>query len=125
MIRFKQKGNFKKTENFLDYIKKQKFLNSLDKYGRRGVEALAAATPVDSGLTARSWDYKIEKTSDHVAIIWTNSNIVKGYPIAIILDYGHGTGNGGYVSGRHYISPAIQPIFDEIAENAWKEVSEA
>ena len=125
MIRFKQKGNFKKTENFLDFVKKQKFLGSLDKYGRLGVEALSNATPVDSGLTARSWDYKIEKTNDYVAIVWTNDNIVEGYPIAIILDYGHATGNGGYVSGRHYIMPAIQPIFDEIAEKAWKEVCEA
>lgn len=123
MIRFKQKGNFNRTKNFLDFLKKRKFLKSLDKYGRMGVEALSAATPVDTGLTANSWNYKIEKTNDHVAIIWTNSNIVKGVPIAVILDYGHGTGGGGYVKGRHYISPAITPIFDAIADNAWKEVS--
>lgn len=125
MIRFKQKGNFKKTENFLDSIRKFKFLKNLDKYGKKGVQALSAATPVDTGLTARSWDYRIDKTNDYVAIVWTNSNIVNGYPIAVILDYGHGNGRGGYVSGRHYIAPAIQPIFDEIAEDAWKEVSEA
>ena len=123
MIRFKQKGNFNKTKNFLDFLKKQKFLKSLDKYGRMGVEALSAATPVDTGLTSNSWDYKIEKTADLVSIIWTNSNIVKGVPIAVILDYGYGTGGGGYVKGRHYIAPAIKPIFDDIAENAWKEVS--
>lgn len=125
MIRFKQTGNFKKTEKFLDNLKRRKFLNSLDKYGKMGVEALAAATPVDSGLTARSWNYRIDQTDTRVSIIWTNSNIVKGYPIAIILDYGHATGNGGYVSGRHYIQPAIQPVFDEIVEKAWKEVTKA
>ena len=124
-IKFKHKGNFKKTENLLDFIVKQKFLHNLNKYGRRGVEALRLATPVDTGLTARSWDYRIEKKKDQVSIIWTNSNIVDGYPIAIILDYGHGTGGGGYVKGRHFIAPAIQPIFDEIAEDAWKEVSNA
>lgn len=123
MIRFKHKGNFNKTKNLLDFLKKQQFLKSLHKYGRKGVEALSAATPVDTGLTANSWDYKIEKTPDQVSIIWTNSNIVKGVPIAVILDYGHATGGGGYVKGRHYIAPAIKPIFDEIAENAWKEVS--
>lgn len=125
MIRFKQKGDFKKTTNLLIFLKKQKFLRSLDKYGRMGVEALSAATPVDTGLTANSWSYSIERRDDYVAIYWKNSNIVKGVPIAVILDYGHGTGGGGYVKGRHYIKPAIQPIFDEIAENAWKEVSEA
>lgn len=125
MIRFVQKGNFTKTTNFLDFIKKQKFLMSLDKYGQKGVDALRNATPVDSGTTANSWGYRIEKSGSGATITWTNSNINKGVPIAIILDVGHGTGNGGYVKGRHYISPAIQPIFDEIAENAWKEVSNA
>lgn len=125
MIRFKQKGDFKKTTNLLLFLKKQQFLKSLDKYGRMGVEALSAATPVDTGLTARSWSYTIEKKHDYAAIYWKNSNIVNGVPIAVILDYGHATGGGGYVRGRHYIAPAIQPIFDEIAENAWKEVSEA
>lgn len=125
MIRFVQKGNFNKTTNFLEFLKKQQFLKSLDKYGRQGVEALRSATPKDTGLTANSWDYKIERRPDQVTITWTNSNIVKGVPIAIILDYGHGTGTGGYVKGRHYISPAIQPVFDEIAANAWKEVTNA
>lgn len=125
MIRFVQKGNFTKTTNFLDFIKKQKFLMSLDKYGQKGVDALRNATPVDSGTTANSWGYRIDKSGSGATITWINSNINKGVPIAIILDVGHGTGNGGYVKGRHYISPAIQPIFDEIAENAWKEVSNA
>lgn len=125
MIRFKQKGDFKKTTNLLIFLKKQKFLRSLDKYGRMGVEALSAATPVDTGLTANSWYYKIQKNEYQASITWCNSNIVKGYPIAIILNYGHGTGGGGYVKGRHYISPAIRPVFDEIAKNAWKEVSDA
>lgn len=123
MIRFKQKGNFQKTEKFIEKVRNWQYLIHLTKYGAMGVEALSAATPVDSGLTARSWDYKIEILKDTASIVWTNSNIVKGYPIAIILDYGHATGNGGYVSGRHYISPAIQPIFDKLAEDAWKEVS--
>lgn len=124
-IKFRHKGTFKKTENLLDFIAKKKFVGNLDKYGRLGVEALRDATPKDTGITAESWDYKIMENKYGIGIAWTNANIVDGYPIAIILDIGHGTRNGGYVKGRHYLSPAIQPIFDEIAENAWKEVSNA
>lgn len=99
------------------------FFRNLEKYAREGVTALASATPVDSGETAASWDYEIQKGNGKVSIYWTNSNINDGVPIAVILQYGHGTNGGGYVQGRDYINPAIRPIFDKIAENAWKEVT--
>lgn len=95
----------------------------LDKYGREGVAALASATPVDTGLTAKSWYYKIENKKGSVTISFLNSNIQNGVPIAIILQYGHGTGTGGWVEGRDYINPAIQPIFDRIVAEAWREVT--
>ncbi len=95
----------------------------LERYGRAGVSALAAATPKDSGLTAASWGYEITHNRKETAIIFTNSNISNGVNIAIILQYGHGTGNGGYVAGRDYINPAIQPIFDKMANEAWREVT--
>lgn len=123
MITFSHKGDFKKTFNFLNRCKKLDF-KDLMKYGQMGVEALRDATPKDSGLTADSWYYQITKRKDgSVSIEFLNSNIVDGVPIAIILQYGHGTRNGGYVEGRDYINPAIRPIFDEIAENLWKEVT--
>lgn len=123
MIRVKQKGDFSKTERFLNKAQRKDFYRSLDKYARAGVTALASATPIDSGRTASSWDYEIVKEKDRVSIYWTNSNINKGVPIAVILQYGHGTNGGGYVQGRDYINPAIQPIFDQIAESVWKEVT--
>ena len=123
MITFRHKGDFKKTERYLKRVKGINFQELLDKYGREGVAALASATPVDTGLTASSWYYKIEKTSGSVSITFNNSNIQNGVPIAIILQYGHGTRNGGWVQGRDYINPAIQPIFDSITENAWREVT--
>jgi hypothetical protein len=89
-----------------------------------GVNALAAATPVDTGITASSWDYTIVEEDGKTSIIWTNSNVVKGQNIAVILNYGHGTRNGGYVVGRNYIEPALAPVFDEIAAKAWQEVTE-
>lgn len=121
MITFSHKGDFKKTMNFLKRAEKLDF-RDLMKYGQKGVEALREATPKDSGLTADSWYYQIRKTENGISLEFCNSNIVDGVPIAIILQYGHGTRNGGYVQGRDYINPAIQPIFDEIAENLWKEV---
>ena len=123
MISFHQKGNFSKTTRYLERAKEAIHLGYLDEYGRAGVAALAAATPVDSGLTANSWYYKIENRSGSAKIVFHNSNIQNGVPIAIILQYGHGTRNGGWVQGRDYINPAIQPIFDEIAERAWKGVT--
>lgn len=123
MISFRQKGDFSKLTRFLERAKEAVHLGDLDKYGRAGVAALASATPVDSGETARSWYYKITNRDGSATISFHNSNIQNGVPIAIILQYGHGTGTGGWVEGRDYINPAIQPIFDQIAESAWKEVA--
>ena len=123
MIRFRHKGNFSKTTRFLERAKEIVNLSELDKYGREGVSALASATPVDSGLTAQSWYYEIEHNRGYSTITFNNSNIQNGIPIAILLQYGHGTRNGGWVQGRDYINPAIQPIFDRLANDAWKEVT--
>ena len=123
MITFVQKGNFNNTNRFLSLVQKINFRRILHKYGAIGVQALASATPVQSGKTADSWDYEIEGGLNDASIIWTNDNINEGVNIAVILHYGHGTGTGGYVEGRGYITPAIQPIFDKIAEDAWREVT--
>ena len=123
MISFRQKGDFSRTTKFLERTKNAIKIGELDRYGREGVQALASATPVDSGKTASSWYYKIKREQGSVSITFHNSNIQNGVPIAIILQYGHGTRNGGWVEGRDYINPAIQPIFDKIANNAWKEVT--
>jgi hypothetical protein len=123
MIRCTVKGDFKKTRNVLKRALKLDFNSLLEKYAEEGVEALKAATPVVTGKTAESWGYEIVEEPGRISIYWTNSNVVNYIPIAIVLDYGHATGNGGYVQGRHYISPAIQPIFDKIADAAWKEVT--
>lgn len=122
-IDFRHKGDFSNLERFLERAKKEEYLKILNKYGQKGVNALASATPVDSGVTATSWYYEIEKRRGSTAIVFYNSNVNKGVPIAIILQYGHGTGTGGWVEGRDYINPAIQPIFDEITNSAWKEVT--
>ena len=123
MISFRQKGDFSKLTRFLEKAKNVVRVGDLDKYGREGVAALASATPVDSGLTASSWYYEIENKNGSVKIQFNNSNIQNGVPIAIILQYGHGTGSGGWVQGRDYINPAIQPIFDRITDEAWREVT--
>ena len=123
MITFRQKGDFSKLTRFLERAKESIKLGVLDKYGRAGVEALSSATPIDTGLTASSWYYKIENSNGVARLTFNNSNIQNGVPIAIILQYGHGTGYGGWVEGRDYINPAIQPIFDKIADDAWKEVT--
>ena len=125
MISFRQKGDFSNLTNFLERAKNVIHIGDLDKYGKAGVAALSSATPVDTGLTASSWSYEIENKNGSVIIFFKNSNIQNGVPIAIILQYGHGTRNGGWVQGRDYINPAIQPIFDEIANNAWKEVTKS
>ena len=124
MIKFKQKGDFSKLTKFLEKTKEVVKLEDLDRFGKAGVSALASATPVETGLTANSWYYKIERDNGSATISFHNSNIQNGVPIAIILQYGHGTRNGGWVQGRDYINPAIQPIFDQIANEAWKEVTE-
>ena len=123
MISFRQKGDFSKLTKYLEKVKEGFDVGLLDKYGQAGVRALASATPVDTGLTANSWYYKIEKSKGSVSIAFYNSNIQNGVPIAVILQYGHGTKNGGWVQGRDYINPAIRPIFDAIVEDAWKEVT--
>lgn len=123
MITFRQKGDFSKLTNFLERAKKAVKHSDLDRFGKAGVDALASATPVDSGLTASSWYYKIEIKNGSASISFHNSNIQNGVPIAIILQMGHGTRNGGWVEGRDYINPAIQPIFDKIAREAWEEVT--
>lgn len=125
MISFRQKGDFSKTLQYLGRVKNAAKLNDLDKYGREGVAALKSATPVKTGKTASSWYYEIVRGKGSVSITFNNSNIQNGVPIAIILQYGHGTGTGGWVEGRDYINPAIQPIFDKIAENAWREVTKS
>lgn len=123
MITFKHKGDFSKLTKFLERAKNVVRIGDLDKYGREGVAALSAATPVDSGLTASSWNYEIVHKDGSVSITFNNTNIQNGVPIAVILQYGHGTRNGGWVQGRDYINPAIQPIFDRIANDAWREVT--
>ena len=123
MIKFRQKGDYSKFTRYLERIKEVVKLGDFDKYGRAGVAALASATPVESGVTAASWRYEINHNQNSVSISFYNDNINKGVPIAIILQYGHGTGTGGWVEGKDYINPAIQPIFDKITEDAWKEVT--
>lgn len=123
MISFRQKGDFSKTTRFLERAKNAIHLGMFDKYGRAGVAALSSATPIESGLTASSWNYTIEKGNGSIRIVFGNSNIQNGVPIAIILQYGHGTGTGGWVEGRDYINPSIQPVFDEIVKAAWREVT--
>lgn len=124
MIRFKHRGSFDKTEKFL---KKNLKLDDaakriLVKYAERGLVALKAATPVDTGKTANSWYYEIESQNGTTKIVWKNSNIVNGIPIAIILQYGHETGTGGYVQGLDYINPALKSVFESISEELWSEV---
>lgn len=122
MITFKHRGDFSKTERFLKRGNKLEYLDLLHSYGRAGVEALANATPVDSGVTASSWDYKIVKSAWGLTVSWFNTNVVSGTPIAIVLQYGHATRNGGFVQGIDYINPAIKPIFDSLADSIWRVV---
>lgn len=123
MITFRQKGDFTKLTRFLEKAKNAAHLGDLDKYGRAGVEALASATPTETGLTANSWYYEIENHDGVARIKFCNSNIQNGVPIAIILQYGHITGTGGWVEGVDYINPALRPIFEKIANEAWREVT--
>lgn len=123
MVTLTQKGDFKNLNSWLERIKEGFDIGILDKYGAAGVKALASATPIDSGKTASSWNYEIQHDKNGASVIFTNSNINEGVPIAIILQYGHGNGKGGYVQGRDYINPAVAPVFDEMAEAAWKEVT--
>lgn len=125
-ITVKSKGDFAKATQYLNRLKKSGIdLNTFYKYGVQGVLALSQNTPVDTGLTAASWEFEIQQTKDQIKLKFNNTNIQNGVPIAIILQYGHATRNGGWVEGRDYINPAIQPLFDKLAEDAWKEVSNA
>lgn len=123
MIKISHRGDFSKTEKFLKKNLRSDYLNVLSKYGEIGVDALASATPVETEATANSWSYEIEKRRGYVTLVWYNSNTNKGVNIAVILQYGHGTRNGGYVQGRDYINPTMRPIFDKIASDAWREVT--
>ena len=123
MIKFVHKGSFKNTEAFLNRNKKMDVYKILTSYAEQGVETLRENTPKDSGETADSWSYEIVESARGYRIYWRNSHVNKGIPIAILIQYGHGTGTGGYVQGRDFINPAIQLIFDKIADEAWKEVT--
>ena len=123
MFTLTSKGDWKKTYKFLQILQSKKYFQVLDKYGRMGVQALSNATPIDSGKTASSWGYEIKNGKDSTTIYFTNDNVNKNVNIAIILQYGHGTGTGGYVQGRDYINPAIQPVFDKMANDVWREVT--
>ena len=123
MIRIRQKGDFKKTEKLLKKSFGKNYRSVLEKYARQGVRALSDATPKESGETAASWGYEIIQNEGYLSIVWNNGNVNRGVNIAVILQYGHGTRNGGYVQGTDYINPALKPIFDKMAEAAWKEVT--
>lgn len=123
MITLRQRGNFEKTTKLLEKMKKADYVRILERYGREGVAALAAATPKDSGLTAQSWYYELRINRFSYTLTWKNSHIVDGVPIAIILQYGHGTKNGGHVEGRDYINPAMRPIFDKMVNDILREVA--
>ena len=123
MLTLRQKGDFSKLTKYLMKAKDAVRKCNFDQYGKQGVAALESATPKDTGLTASSWRYEIEHTNGRTSITFYNDNVQNGIPIAIILQYGHATRNGGWVQGRDYINPALQPIFDKIAEKAWEEVT--
>ena len=125
VITITHKGNFRNTERFLNRMSKGDIFNTLSSYGARGVAALASATPVDTGLTASSWTYSVDQSRGTHSIIWENTNVITGTPVVIWLQFGHGTGTGGYVAGRDFINPAIKPIFDDIANSVWREVTSA
>lgn len=125
MISVKSTGSFKKIESFLKKMNDEQIFSVLDSLGQRGVNALASATPVDSGLTSQSWTYEVTHNRGKHGIVWKNTNVHNGVNIALILQYGHGTGTGGWVNGYDYINPAIRPVFDEIADEVWKQVKNA
>lgn len=122
LLTLRSKGSFRNTEKFLKKSLGRDYRKILEKYAKQGVDALSSATPVKTGLTAILWDYEIIQNKSSISICWKNSHVINGVNIAIILQYGHGTRNGGYVEGIDYINPALKPIFEELAEAAWKEV---
>lgn len=124
MIQFSSHGSFSKTLSFIGYLKSDKMFSDLNAYGRQGVDALRSATPVDSGLTAESWEYRIVKKKGKWQVQWYNTNEQDGVNIAVILQYGHATRDGGYIEGIDYINPALEPIFANLANNVWKKVTD-
>lgn len=125
VIIFRHKGDLKKTDTFLRKMLRRDSMSILNKYGKIGVDRLLQYTPKDTGETALSWGYRIEKKGHEYKLIWTNSNISDGFPVAILIQYGHGTTGGTYVEGRDFINPALKDVFDELAEELWKEVTNA
>lgn len=123
LVTFKNRGDFSKTDKFFNRLLRRDYLNVLEKYGQQGVAALSASTPVKTGKTASSWEYIITHSPTETKIEWVNTNVVAGTNVAILLQYGHGTKNGGYVVGRDFINPALRPIFDKMANEVWKEVT--
>ena len=122
-VKVGDKGDFKKTFTFLRAMKEKRFLKNLEKYGQMGVDALAAAAPKRTGLTAESWTYDITDNGEQLIISWNNTNVQKGYyNVALMIQYGHGTGTGGWVEGIDYINPALKPVFDKITDAVWMEV---
>lgn len=124
-ISFESKGSFKNLERFLSRMSKFEIRGILSKYGEQGVAALSAATPVSTGLAASSWSYEVINEGRSWTLAWNNHDVENGYPVAIMIQYGHGTGTGGYVQGIDYINPALRPIFDQLAEEVWKVVKSA
>lgn len=122
MIVIRERGSFQKTERYLKGLRRRQLRPILERYAKEGMAVLAAATPVDSGVTAASWGYEISITKSGFSVAWTNDNVVKGVPIAIILQYGHATGTGGFVQGQDYINPAIRPVIDKMTDTLWREV---
>ena len=123
MIKLTSTGSFKNSFRFLQFLSHREYFNRLNEYGQRGVEALSGATPKDTGKTAASWRYEVDTSLNSVSISWINDNVVGGVPLVILLQYGHGTRGGGYVKGRDFINPSIKPIFDDIEESVWREVT--
>ena len=123
MLGYNSSGSFDNLEKFLKKVLAKDIIPSLDSYAQQGVAALSAATPAESGFTASSWGYEIIRDADETSIIWTNTHVVDDTPVVILLQYGHGTGTGGYVQGRDFINPALQPLFDKIAADVWRVVS--
>lgn len=123
MISASTSGSWKKTESFLEFLKTDKMFSGLPAAGRRGVDALSRATPIDTGRAAGSWDYDIVRTKGSHTIWWYNTDIEGGVNVAILIQYGHGTGTGGYVPPRDYINPAMRPVFDNAIETVWKQVT--
>lgn len=125
MVSFSTSGSFDKTEKFLHSMQRLDVSSIVKSAAQRGVNALANATPQDSGLASSSWGYVIEQKRGSIMIGWTNSDVENGFPVALMIQYGHGTGTGGYIQGKDYINPAMRPIFDEIADTVWKAVTSA